>query len=188
MKKLKYLYALMGVFAIGLFAYKAFNNEILPPTQIVQAQHVKGDLGKFTVPKRMRGTWYGKYFDIGGIKSKTLNKLKVSAHKIGGTVLHKQTANFNGTKIPKKAQNWARVYYPVTYKKDHGIKYVGVYPWVSPASSGTHLGLYHYKGHKVLIERTTSSSRITNVYWKSKRLAKRFGGYKPKELKRYAEY
>ncbi|MCX8722316.1 MULTISPECIES: hypothetical protein [unclassified Lactobacillus] len=54
MKKLKYLYALMGVFTIGLFAYKAFNNEILPPTQIVQAQHVKGDLGKFTVPKRMR--------------------------------------------------------------------------------------------------------------------------------------
>lgn len=103
MKKLKYLYALMGVFAIGLFAHKAFNNEILPPTQIVQAQHVKGDLGKFTVPKRMRGTWYGKYFDIGGIKSKTLNKLKVSAHKIGGTVLHKQTANFNGTKIPKKS-------------------------------------------------------------------------------------
>lgn len=188
MKKFKYLYTIIGVFVVGIFAREAFNVEVLPSTQVVQAQHVKGDLGKFTVPKRMRGTWYGKYFDIGGIKSKTVNKLKVSAHKIGGTVLHKQIANFNGTKIPKKAQNWARVYYPVTYKKDHGIKYVSMYPWVSPALSGTHLGLYHYKGHKVLIERTTSSVRITNVYWKSKKLARKYGGHKPKELKRYAEY
>lgn len=59
---------------------------------------------------------------------------------------------------------------------------------MSPTLSGTYLGLYRYKGHQVLIERTTSSFRITKVYWKTKAFAQKFGGYKPKELKRFGEF
>lgn len=188
MKRAKIVFAILGTLVISVVAGGIANDSLIGSPQVVQAQHVKGDLGKFTVPKKMRGTWYGKYFDIGGIKSKTIDKTKITAHKIGGTVLHKQVPNFNGMKMPKKARNWARAYYPVKFKSDHGIKYVSMYPWVSPALSGTSLGLYRYKGHQVLIERTTSSFRITNVYWKTKTLAKKFGGHKPKELKRFGEF
>ena len=181
------LVALLVLLVLGICVSQG-NSNFADFNKVIEAKHVKGDLGKFTVPKKMRGTWYGKYFDINGIKAKKVDKIKITAHTIAGSPLHKQEANFKGTKIPKAARNWSRTYYPVKFKKDKGIKYISMYPWVSPVLSGESLGLYHYKGHKVLIDRTTSSFRITNVYWKTRKLAKKYGGHKPKELKRYGEW
>ena len=98
------LVALLGVLILG-FCIQDSNN-FTGFIDTVDAKHVKGDLGKFTVPKKMRGTWYGKYFDINGIKAKKIDKIKITAHTSAGSTLHKQKANFEGTKIPKAARNW----------------------------------------------------------------------------------
>ena len=184
--KIKMLIAITMSLALGLLAGKASDSSLLNTNMVVQAAHVKGNLGILTTPKKMRGTWYGKAFDL-NYKSKVLNKLKVKAHKIDSNELHRQDTNAKGIKNTRQTRNWVKAFYPVTFKKDKNIKYILMFPWFSPAASGWSLGIYHYKGHRVLIERTTSSYRITNVYWRSAKLARMYGGKKPKELKTYAQ-
>ena len=185
--KIKILIAITTSLALGLFVGKSNDSNFFNTNTVVQAAHVKGNLGKLTTPKKMRGTWYGKAFDM-NYKSNTIDKLRVKAHKIGSDELHRQDTNAKGIKNTTQTRNWVRAFYPVTFKKDKNIKYISMFPWSSPVASGRSLGLYHYKGHRVLIERTLSSYRITNVYWRSAKLARMYGGTKPKELKTFAQW
>ena len=185
--KIKILISITMSLALGLLAVKTSDDSFINITTVVQAAHVKGNLGKLTTPKKMRGTWYGKAFDV-NYKSNTINKLRVKAHKIDSNELHRQDSNAKGIKNTKQTRNWVKAFYPVTFKKDKNIKYISMFPWFSPVASGRCLGMYHYKGHRVLIERSFSSYRITNVYWRSAKLARMYGGKKPKELRTLAQW
>ena len=185
--KIKILIAITMSLALGLLVVKTSDDSFINITTVVQAAHVKGNLGKLTTPKKMRGTWYGKAFDV-NYKSKTISKLRVKAHKIDSNELHRQDSNAKGIKNTKQTRNWVKAFYPVTFKKDKNIKYISMFPWFSPVASGRSLGIYHYKGHRVLIERSFSSYRITNVYWRSVKLARMYGGKKPKELRTLAQW
>ncbi|GGG34478.1 hypothetical protein [Lactobacillus apis] len=54
--KIKILIAITTSLALGLFVGKSNDSNFFTTNTVVQAAHVKGNLGKLTTPKKMRGT------------------------------------------------------------------------------------------------------------------------------------
>lgn len=152
-----------------------FVNTSIKPVQVVQVQHLKGNLGDFFEPKK---SWYIVWliFWYWWYKAKKINKLKIIAHKIDKNKWRKQVPDLLVQRFLKRRKVGLEHIAQANVKRTMALN-TNTLAYILGWTQFYLVWILTYviiKDITSWLKGCTSSFRITNAYWK-----------KPKELMRY---